>query len=178
MIEKLIAFIIFTILSPIVLVISILVLIRSKSNPIFTQKRVGQSGRLFKLYKFKTLKNDTPQLSKEELSQEDYVIPSLLWLRKSHLDELPQLVNIIKGDMVFFGYRPSIPKQELLNILREKNRITKYKPGVTGWGQVNYINSQSDQEKINFELEYYENQKKFKNRIVLLTLRKMFYQYE
>lgn len=174
MIEKLIAFIILTALSPIVLLISIYVWVCSKSNPIFTQTRVGQNGKFFRLYKFKTLKKDTPQLSKEELPQEDYVISSLLWLRKSHLDELPQLVNIIKGDMVFFGYRPSIPKQEILNTLREKNRITTYKPGVTGWGQVNYIDSQSDQEKINFELEYYENQKKFKNRIVFLTLRKMF----
>lgn len=178
MIEKLIASIMFIALSPIQLVIWIYVLICSRSNPIFTQTRVGQHDKLFKLYKFKTLKKNTPQLAKEELSQEDYVIPSLLWLRKSHLDELPQLVNIIKGNMVFFGYRPSIPKQELLNILRKENRITEYKPGLTGWGQVNYQNSQSDQEKVNFELEYYRNQKKFKNRIVFLTLKKIFTEYE
>lgn len=178
MIEKVIALIIFITLSPIQLIIWIYVLICSKSNPIFTQNRVGQHEKLFELYKFKTLKKNTPQLAKEELSQENYVIPSLLWLRKSHLDELPQLVNIIKGNMVFVGYRPSIPEQELLNILRKENGITEYKPGVTGWGQVNYHNSQSDQEKVNFELEYYSNQKKFKNQIVFQTLKKIFISYE
>ena len=96
------------------------------------------------------------------------------YLRKSSLDELPQLINIIKGEMSFIGYRPVIPEETNLISLRKKYKIDENLPGLTGWAQINGRDSIDTYEKIEFERYYYQNKNTLFNiKIILMTICKV-----
>lgn len=149
------------ILSPVILVISLLVLISSGSPVIFKQQRVGYKNKVFTIYKFRTMKRGMRQTKTEDLTEEEIknditVIGRIL--RKLSLDELPQLVNILKGDMSFVGPRPLILEEKEIRELREKNNIYSVRPGITGWAQVNGRDFITDEQKVQYDKEYVENQ--------------------
>ncbi len=149
------------ILSPVILVISLLVLISSGSPVIFKQQRVGYKNKVFTIYKFRTMKRGMRQTKTEDLTEEEIknditVIGRVL--RKLSLDELPQLVNILKGDMSFVGPRPLIIEEKEIRELREKNNIYSVRPGITGWAQVNGRDFITDEQKVQYDKEYVENQ--------------------
>ncbi|MFI3730999.1 sugar transferase [Vagococcus fluvialis] len=127
------------VLSPILLILVIAIKIDSKGPVIFTQKRVGKNKKLFNIYKFRTMKIDTPkEMPTHLLENSDFFITKVgKFLRKTSLDELPQLFNILKGDMAVIGPRPALWNQDDLIEERDKYGANDIRPGLTGWAQIN-----------------------------------------
>lgn len=147
------------ILLPLFLVISIIIAIDAGNPVIYKQYRVGKDNKLFYIYKFRTMKNNTRIAATKELTEADSVITkSGRFLRKTSLDELPQLFNVLKGDMSFVGPRPLIPEEKEIRTLRKEYNIYSVRPGITGWAQVNGRDMLSDEEKALFDKEYIDKQ--------------------
>ncbi|MDP2927692.1 MAG: sugar transferase [Candidatus Omnitrophota bacterium] len=147
-----------------------------ETSPIlFWTDRVGRNNRIFKMAKFRTMKLNTPQVATHLMKDpEDYLIPGGEFLRKYSFDELPQLFNILKGEMSFVGPRPALFNQDDLVGLRTKKNIHKLVPGVTGWAQVNGRDDLAIPIKVSFD-EYYLNHRSFAFDlyIILLTVIKV-----
>lgn len=126
------------ILSPIILVICLIIKGTSKGPILFKQNRIGKDNQEFKILKFRTMKIDTPKDCPTHLLEnpDQFITGIGKCLRKTSLDELPQLWNILVGDMSIVGPRPSLPNQYDLNTLRDKNGSSKIKPGLTGLAQI------------------------------------------
>lgn len=147
-------------LSPVMLILYFLVLVSSGSPVIFKQERVGYKNELFTIYKFRTMKNGMRQTKTEDLTDEEVENDITLIgriLRKLSIDELPQLINILKGDMSFVGPRPLIPQEKEIRELRGKYNVFSVRPGITGWAQVNGRDFISDEQKALLDKEYVEN---------------------
>lgn len=127
------------ILSPLLIILAILIKLDSKGPVLFKQKRIGKDNIEFDIYKFRTMRTDTPSDMPTHLfnNAESFITPIGKFLRKSSLDELPQLLNIIKGQMSFVGPRPALWNQYDLIEARKKTGADRVKPGITGWAQVN-----------------------------------------
>jgi len=155
MIDRLVALIILIILSPVFVVVAFLIYIDDGRPIFFSQKRVGVNYSFFKMYKFRSMKKNTPNVATHLLENPDqYVLKVGKLLRKLSLDELPNLINILKGDMVFVGPRPALYNQDDLMQLRIEAKVEKLKPGLTGWAQINGRDEISIEEKVNLEKEY------------------------
>ena len=127
------------VLSPLLIILVIAIKLDSKGPVIFAQKRVGKNKKLFNIYKFRTMKIDTPkEMPTHLLENPDFFITKVgKFLRKTSLDELPQLFNILKGDMAVIGPRPALWNQEDLIEERDKYGANDMRPGLTGWAQIN-----------------------------------------
>ncbi|MEG0034964.1 MAG: sugar transferase [Bacilli bacterium] len=158
-IDLLISIILLVILSPVFLIISIIIKIDSKGPVLFTQNRVGLNNKDFKIYKFRTMKVDAPSNSPTDALEnaQSWITNVGKFLRKTSLDEIPQLINIIFGQMSFVGPRPSLRNQENLNELRLKHNVFTVRPGITGWAQVNGRDELDDYTKAKFDQEYSNN---------------------
>ncbi len=155
MINRLIAFILLIILSPIFLVTALVILIEDGFPVFFTQKRVGINYSFFNIYKFRSMKKNTPNVATHLLENPDqYLLKIGNFIRKTSLDELPNLINIIKGEMVFVGPRPALYNQDDLMTLRLATGVDKLKPGITGWAQINGRDDISIEKKVQLEQEY------------------------
>lgn len=143
--DYLFSFVLTVILSPILLIIAIIVKLDSAGPVLFKQKRIGKDCREFELYKYRSMRTDSPSDMPTHLfhNAESFITSSGKFLRKSSLDELPQLLNILKGEMSFIGPRPALWNQDDLVQARkdQKGRVgvdaNDLKPGITGWAQVN-----------------------------------------
>lgn len=142
-------------LSPVFLLIAFLIKLDSKGPVLFKQERVGKNGKLFKIYKFRTMvKNSEKMGFGFNLSENDSRITRVgNFLRKWSLDELPQIINIIKGEMSFIGPRPTLQYQVEQYDEFQRKRLSM-KPGITGWAQINGRNSLSWEERIYFDIIY------------------------
>ena len=158
-ISKIISIVIFICLLPLLLIISIIILVDDGSPIIFRQKRVGRGNTLFWIYKFRTMKKNTGDIPSHLIKDSASLFTkSGPLLRKFSLDELPQLINIIKGDMLFIGPRPALYNQNDLIKLRTNLSIHKLYPGVTGWAQINGRDQISIKGKVKMD-EFYLNHK-------------------
>lgn len=157
LLDVIFAFILLILLSPLLLIILLLIVFSSKSYPIFVQERLGLNSKPFFIYKFRTMRCEAPNLAAKDIDNEMYVTSIGKILRKMSLDELPQLLNIIKGDMSFVGPRPLIPNEGEINLIRHSLKIDTLRPGLTGWAQVRARDTCDDQEKIKLDLYYKEN---------------------
>lgn len=152
------------------LVIAALIKLISKGPVIFWTDRVGVNNSIFKMAKFRTMKLNTPQVATHLMeSPGDYLIPGGEFLRKFSLDELPQLFNVLKGDMSFVGPRPALFNQDDLVELRTKKNIHLLTPGVTGWAQVNGRDDLAIPVKVTFD-EYYLNHRSFAFDLYIIFL--------
>ena len=143
------------------LIIAALIKIVSKGPAIFWTDRVGINNSIFKMAKFRTMKLDTPQVATHLMKNpKEYLIPGGDFLRKYSFDELPQLFNVLKGDMSFVGPRPALFNQDDLVALRTKKNIHKLIPGVTGWAQVSGRDDLDIPVKVSFD-GYYLDHKSF-----------------
>lgn len=139
--------------------IGLAVSITSKGSIFYWSNRIGQNERNFRMPKFRTMKVETPVLPSHLMTNsEQYLSPIGKFLRHYSLDELPQLVSILCGDMSFVGPRPALFNQEDLIALRKERKINTLKPGLTGWAQINGRDELSIIEKVNLDLEYMNNQ--------------------
>ena len=157
------------------LIVAIAIIIDDGLPMFFKQKRVGLNNVHFWIYKFRTMKKNTPDIPTHlvEDSQILYTRVGPL-LRRFSLDELPQLINILKGDMVFIGPRPALYNQDDLNNLRTEAGVQVLTPGVTGWAQVNGRDELSIPDKVKMDVYYLKNKSVWLDiKILFLTLLKV-----
>ena len=155
MINRLFAFILIIIISPILIFVAIAILIEDGFPIFFTQKRVGINYSFFKIYKFRSMKKNTPNVATHLLENPDqYLLKIGTFIRKTSLDELPNLINVLKGQMVFVGPRPALYNQDDLMYFRVATGVSKLKPGITGWAQINGRDEISISDKVKLEQEY------------------------
>jgi len=144
-------------LSPIFAAVSLVILVLDGRPVVFKQARVGRNNELFTVRKFRTMKNGTPNVAKRDLVEpERFTTAFGKLLRKTSLDELPQLLNIIGGSMSFVGPRPLIPEEDAIRKLRAEYGVYSVRPGVTGWAQVMGRDYIGDEEKAAYDREYVE----------------------
>lgn len=165
----------FIVLIPIFLIVGIVIRVTDPGPVFFNQKRIGKEKKEFYMLKFRTMKVDTPNVATHLLKNPDQYITVIgKVLRKTSLDELPQLINIIRGDMSFVGPRPALYNQYDLIELREKYNINSTRPGLTGWAQVNGRDELEIPEKVKYDKYYIENINIFLDiKIVFLTFLKV-----
>ena len=171
MLNRFFALVLLVLGSPIYLLIALLIALEDGFPILFKQKRVGINFTFFNIYKFRSMRKDTPNVATHLLENPNqYILKMGSVLRKLSLDELPSLINIIKGEMVFVGPRPALFNQEDLMNLRIKVGVDKLKPGITGWAQINGRDEISLEEKVKFEKEYLDRKSiGFNLKIIVLT---------
>ena len=126
------------VLSPIILIVALAVKLTSPGPMLFKQRRIGKNNDEFQIYKFRTMRIDTPNVPTHLLENpEQWITPVGKFLRKTSLDELPQLFNILKGEMSIVGPRPALYNQIDLKEMRTEAGVHKLVPGLTGWAQIN-----------------------------------------
>jgi lipopolysaccharide/colanic/teichoic acid biosynthesis glycosyltransferase len=161
------------ILSPFIVFMAVVLAIVNKGNPFFRQSRPGRNGKTFHIIKFKTMH--------DKIDKDGKLLPDsqrLHWIgrliRKASIDELPQLINVLKGDMSLVGPRPLLAEY-LLQHNEEHQKRHDVRPGITGWAQVNGRNAINREQKIEFDLWYVENLSFLLDlKILWLTLLKVF----
>jgi lipopolysaccharide/colanic/teichoic acid biosynthesis glycosyltransferase len=167
------AFLALIIFSPIFILVTIGLYFANQGKPFFFQLRPGKNGQLFKIIKFKTM-NDKKDYQGNLLSDAERLTKIGTFVRKTSLDEIPQLLNVIKGNMSLIGPRPLLPEYiPLYNEFQKKRH--EVKPGITGWAQVNGRNAISWAQKFEYDVWYVENFSLLLDlKIVFLTLKKVF----
>lgn len=143
--------------SPVLLLVSVFIRMDHEGSVIFRQTRLGRNSVPFQIYKFRTMRHDAPNIAAKDIDNDAYVTRIGRFLRKSSLDELPQLFNILKGEMSFVGPRPLIPNEGIINKKRRELSIDVLRPGLTGWAQVIARDTYDDQEKLELDLYYKKN---------------------
>jgi lipopolysaccharide/colanic/teichoic acid biosynthesis glycosyltransferase len=173
--DRFMAALLLLLFSPILVVVAIVVRVRI-GNPItFTQPRPGKNSQVFTVYKFRTMTSDCDAAG-NLLSDEERLIPLGQFLRKASLDELPQLWNVLIGDMSFVGPRPLLVRY-LERYNSEQARRHDVQPGITGWAQVNGRNALSWNQKFALDIWYVDNWSLWLDlKILLLTVKKVFRQ--
>ena len=160
---------------PIFCLVCLIVLISSGFPIFYWSKRVGQNGVFFSMPKFRTMKLNTPTVPTAMLEDPTQYLTAIgSFLRKTSLDELPQLISIIRGQMSLVGPRPALFNQKELIGLRVVKGVDALKPGLTGWAQINGRDNLSDEQKISHDYEYLQNQSFLLDmKIIWLTLIKV-----
>lgn len=155
---------------PICILACIAIYVELRVNPIYTQKRVGLNGRVFKIYKLRSMYIDAEKDGPKWASENDERITKVgRIIRKTRIDELPQLANILKRDMSFIGPRPERPEliKKFIKYIPDFNDRLSVKPGITGWAQVNGGYSLTPNEKLEFD-KYYIKNRGFKLDLLIL----------
>lgn len=171
--DALIALIILVVLSPVILLTTLLLFIANNGKPFFFQQRPGMHGRIFRIVKFKTM-NDKKDAQGNLLPDADRLTLIGKIVRKTSLDELPQLINVLKGDMSLVGPRPLLVEYLPLYNAQQARRHD-VKPGITGWAQVNGRNSISWEDKFRHDVYYVDHVSLALDvRILFMTVAKVF----
>jgi O-antigen biosynthesis protein WbqP len=156
-------------------VVALAVRLTSPGPVLYWSDRVGRDNRIFKMPKFRSMRIDTPAVATHLLENPDqWLTPIGSFLRKSSLDELPQLWSILKGDMSFVGPRPALFNQDDLIALRTQLGVHELVPGLTGWAQVNGRDELPTLQKVQFDVEYLQRRSQaFDLKILWLTALKV-----
>lgn len=163
----------FLLLSPVFIVVTVCLSVVNQGTPLFFQPRPGKDGKIFKVIKFKTM-NDGKDREGNLLSDAERLTKFGAFIRKTSLDEIPQLLNVIKGDMSLVGPRPLLV-QYLPLYDENQNRRHEVRPGITGWAQVNGRNAISWQQKFDYDVWYVDNISfALDLKILFLTIKKVF----
>jgi len=158
-----------------ILIVALLVKLTSKGPILYWSDRVGRNNNIFKMPKFRTMRIDTPAVATHLLTNPDqFLTPVGNFLRKSSLDELPQLFSILKGDMSFVGPRPALFNQDDLIELRTQKGVHMLTPGLTGWAQINGRDELPIPVKVEFDQWYLEHRSFLLDlKIIFLTFAKV-----
>jgi O-antigen biosynthesis protein WbqP len=157
--DYLLVIIVITLLVIPIILTAIAVRITSKGSVLYWSDRIGRNNEIFKMPKFRSMRIDTPAVATHLLDNPDSYLSSIGgFLRRSSLDELPQLFSVLKGDMSFVGPRPALYNQDDLIDLRTEIGVDKLLPGITGWAQVNGRDELSIADKVTLDVEYLNRQ--------------------
>jgi O-antigen biosynthesis protein WbqP len=165
-------------LMPLLIMTYLMIIFTSKGPALYWSQRVGQNNQLFNMPKFRSMQIDAPQIATHLMNEQNnpsqYLTPVGSFIRKTSLDELPQLWSVLKGDMAIVGPRPALFNQDDLITLRTEYGVDMLKPGITGWAQVNGRDEVSIPEKVALDT-YYLKQQSFKLdcHIIFLTAMKV-----
>lgn len=156
-------------LFPILLIIALLIKLDSKGSALFIQERSGKEGKIFKIYKFRSMVTNAHRMGLGlEVAKDDFRITRVgSLIRRLSLDELPQLINVLNGDMSIVGPRPALPHQLEKYTDRQRKRLL-VKPGITGWAQINGRNNLDWPERIELDVWYVDNQTFLLDLIILI----------
>ncbi|MGC8576106.1 MAG: sugar transferase [Caldisericum sp.] len=156
--DKVVSFFALIILLPLFLFVAILIKLDSKGPVFFLQERVGKDGKIFRVFKFRTMTTDAPEKTKGKYIDKDnpYVTRVGKILRRTGIDELPQLINVLKGEMSLVGPRPTLPYQVAKYNDFQKKRLLM-KPGITSWALIHGRNKLTWDERIKYDVWYVEN---------------------
>lgn len=159
-------------LSPVILIVALAIKVTSPGPILFKQRRIGKDNIEFEIYKFRTMRIDTPNVPTHLLENpEQWITPIGKFLRKTSLDELPQLFNILKGEMSIVGPRPALYNQLDLKDMRTKVGVHKLIPGLTGWAQINGRDEIPLSLKVNLDKEYLDRKSfLFDIKIIFMTV--------
>ncbi len=153
--NRIFAIFLLLLLFPLFLMVAFVIFLEDGFPIFFTQKRVGVNYTFFKIYKFRSMRKNTPNVATHLLINPDqYLLKIGKFIRKTSLDEIPNLINIIKGEMVFVGPRPALYNQDDLMEFRVATGVSELKPGITGWAQINGRDEISISDKVKLEQEY------------------------
>ncbi|MBE3023611.1 sugar transferase [Janthinobacterium sp. GW458P] len=157
------------------LLVAVVVRLTSRGPVLYWSDRVGRHNRIFKMPKFRTMRVDTPAVATHLLKNAaQFLTPPGSFLRKSSLDELPQLWSILRGDMSVVGPRPALFNQDDLIALRTQHSVDALRPGLTGWAQVNGRDDLPIPQKVKLDMEYAQRQSLvFDMQIIFMTLFKV-----
>ncbi len=171
--SRFVAFLLLILLSPILLFVSIIILIEDGMPFFFIHERAGKNGVPFKMYKFRTMKKNTPVCASNRIKNPaKYLLKNGKWIRKTSIDEWPNLINVVKGEMTFIGPRPVLESEKKLLRLRHKYGIETQKPGITGYAQVNGRDNISLQRKLVLERYFLRHKNPWmKVKIIVKTLK-------
>jgi O-antigen biosynthesis protein WbqP len=158
-----------------ILLVAVGVKLTSSGPVLYWSERVGRNNRVFRMPKFRSMRTDTPEIATHLFADPDsYLTPIGSFIRKTSIDELPQLWSILKGDMSFVGPRPALFNQDDLIALRTEKEVHKLTPGLTGWAQVNGRDELPISEKVKLDVEYLQRQSFwFDLRILWMTFVKV-----
>lgn len=161
-------------LFPLVVIVFIMVKTTTKGPTLYWSKRVGKNNQLFSMPKFRSMQIGTPQIATHLMSKQNnpdiFLTPVGRFIRKTSLDELPQLWSVLKGDMSIVGPRPALFNQEDLISLRTSKNVHQLKPGITGWAQINGRDEIPIPQKVSLDVYYLENQSTWLDlKIIVLT---------
>ena len=175
MLSKISSVVLLICVSPIFLIIAIAIIVDDGFPILFRQKRVGQNNSQFWIYKFRTMKKSTSDIATHLVEDATLLYtPIGPFLRKFSFDELPQLINILKGEMRFIGPRPALYNQDDLIALRTQAGVHSLMPGVTGWAQVNGRDELSIPDKVKMDEYYLKNKSLWLNiKILFMTVFKV-----
>lgn len=156
--DIILSIVVLIILCPFLIIFSIIIKVESEGPILFKQKRVGKNKKIFTIYKFRTMRTDTPKDMPTHMlkNAESYITKFGNIMRKTSIDELPQLFNIVKGDMSIIGPRPALWNQDDLIKERDKYNANDIRPGLTGWAQVNGRDELEIPVKAKYDGEYIE----------------------
>jgi O-antigen biosynthesis protein WbqP len=173
--DVVVASVLLILFSPFLATIALLIRVTSKGPGVYWSDRVGRNNKIFRMPKFRSMRVGTPQLPTHLLSgRENYVTPIGGFLRRTSLDEIPQLFSILVGDLSFVGPRPALFNQDDLVALRTERGIHLLVPGLTGWAQVNGRDELPVPVKVQFDYEYLQRRSfKFDLAVICLTVGKV-----
>ena len=163
---------------PICLIICLFIILESSGNPIYIQERVGLNERRFKIYKLRSMYIDAEKNGHQWASKNDQRITKVgRFIRRTRIDELPQIINIIRGEMSFIGPRPERPEfiTEFLKDIPNFNNRLAVRPGITGWAQVNGGYELTPKEKLEYDIYYIQHESAKLDFIVLLKTIKVIF---
>ncbi|WP_261069469.1 sugar transferase [Streptococcus mitis] len=178
MVELLISIFLLILIIPICLITCIFIVIESSGNPIFIQERVGLNGRKFMMYKLRSMYLDAEKNGHQWASKNDKRITKVgRFIRRTRIDEFPQIINIIKGEMSIIGPRPERPEfvNEFLKYIPDFNKRLAVRPGITGWAQVNGGYDLTPKEKLGYDIYYIKHESIKLDFLILLKTAKVIF---
>ncbi len=150
-------------------ILILIIKIENEGSVFYISKRLGKNRKVFNMYKFRTMQINTPEINSNDLKNANsYITKVGKILRKYSLDELPQIINILKGEMTLVGPRPALENQDKLILLREKKNIFSLVPGITGLAQINGRDNLTDEKKIEYETIYMQKKSFLLDLTILL----------
>ena len=173
--QQILAFFMLISILPLIFIVSIIIFIQDGSPVFYRQKRVGQNNKTFSIYKFRTMLKDTPDIP-THLTDNVLIkyTKTGLFMRKYSIDEIPQIINIIKNEMAFIGPRPALYNQDDLIKLRTEAKVHMLCPGITGWAQINGRDEINITDKVSLDKYYLKNQSFwFDIKILFMTIYKV-----
>ncbi len=148
----------FIVCAPVLLILAACIKLDSQGPALFRQRRIGLNGKLFEIYKFRTMYTGTPDLPTDEMLKRPSPVTRVgRLLRRTSLDELPQLLNVLKGEMSIVGPRPALYNQTDLTAKRQARGVLEFPPGITGWAQINGRDELPDDVKVEADAWYCHN---------------------